>query len=296
MTAPASLARRLWQQYELIHDLIYFSEQARAGAAALGLRGFWMGYFAFRLAPLGPLEPAAATAVCYGFHPSRVGRALPDAWSYAGPADVLAGRQAAMDEALRAVLGPAIGSAELAEAAELAWAAAQRAEIAGRPLAAANQALARPGLAHVALWQACTVLREHRGDAHNAVLVSRSLSPIEAHLIKIAAGESDAELLRTGRGFEPADWLTGRAALTDRGLLDGDGRLTAAGLAEHELVERLTDTASEQPWQALGERAALRLLELLRPLAAAVVGSGVVPPLSPVGVVWPPAASAETGS
>jgi len=288
-----SLSRRLWQCYELIHDPVYFSQHALDGARELGLRGFWMGYFAFRLAPLGPVQPAVATAVCFGFSAGRVRRALPDAWSYASPASALAAREAAVDRALRALLGPAVAAAVLAEAAELAWAAAQLAGIAGRPLAAANQALPRPGLAQVALWQACTVLREHRGDAHNAVLVSRSLSPVEAHLIKIAAGESDAELLRIGRGFEPADWLAGQAALTGRGLLDGAGGLTAAGLAEHELVERLTDAASEQPWQALGERDALRLLELLHPLAGAVAGSGVVPALSPVGVVWP--AAAETG-
>ncbi len=294
MTAPASLARRLWQRYELIHDPIYFSQHALDAALELGMRGFWMGYFAFRLAPLGPVQPAVATAVCFGFSAGRVRRALPDAWSYASPAAALAAREAAVDRALRAILGPAVDTAELAEAAELACTAAQLAEIAGRPLAAANQALPRAGRAHIALWQACTVLREHRGDAHNAVLVSRSLSPVEAHLIKIAAGESDAELLRVGRGFSAADWLAGQASLAGRGLADGDGRLTAAGLAEHELVEQLTDAASEQPWQALGERDALRLLELLHPLAGAVAGSGVVPALSPVGVVWPAAPATDS--
>jgi hypothetical protein len=283
VTAP--LARQLWQQYELIHDLVYFSRQARAGAATLGLRGFWMGYFAFRLAPLGAVGPAAATAVCYGFHPSRVFRALPDAWSYASPADAVAAREAAMDEALRAMLESVVESAGLAEAAELAWAAAQRADIAGRPLAAANQALPRPAQPHVALWQAATVLREHRGDGHNAVLISRSLPPLSAHLIKMAVGESDEQLLKVGRGFPEADWVAGRRELAERGLLDAAGRLTPAGHREHELVERLTDEACAQPWQ--DEPTALRLLELLRPLADAVAGSGVVPPLSPVGVLRP---------
>ena len=287
MTASASQSRRLWRRYEAIHDLIYFSRQSLDGAAALGLRGFWMGYFGFRLAPLGAVSPAVATAVCFGFHPSRVYRALPDAWRYAEPAAVIAARQAAMDAALRAVLGPAVDSAQLAEAAELAWTAAQLADIAGRPLAAANQALARPAAAHVALWQASTVLREHRGEAHNAVLVSRSIGPVQAHLIKVAAGESDPELLRIGRGFAEADWTNAGAELRERGLLADDGRLTAAGTAEHELLEQLTDAASEQPWRALGEPGTARLLELLQPLAGAVVASGVVPALSPVGVVWP---------
>ena len=69
--APASWSRQLWQRYEAIHDPVYFSRQARDGAAALGLRGFWMGYFAFRMAPLGAVQPAVATALCFGFHPSR---------------------------------------------------------------------------------------------------------------------------------------------------------------------------------------------------------------------------------
>jgi hypothetical protein len=287
VTAPALLSRRLWQRYEAIHDLVYFSREAREAAAGLGLRGFWMGYFAFRMAPLGAVDPAVATAICFGFHPGRVRRALPDAWAYASPAAALAAREAAMDESLRSVLGSAVDSAELTEAAELAWTAAQSAEIAGRPLAAANQALARPTQAHVALWQACTVLREHRGDAHNAVLVSRSISPVSAHLIKVAAGESDPELLRIGRGFADADWASGRAELIERGLLDDAGELTEAGRREHGLIEELTDAASEQPWQALGEAGSTRLLTLLRPLAGAVVASGVVPALSPVGVVWP---------
>ena len=287
MTAPAALSRRLWERYEAIHDLIYFSQQVLDVATGLGLRGFWMGYFAFRMAPLGAVQPAVATAVCYGFHPGRVRRALPDAWSYASPTAALAAREAAMDASLRSVLGSAVDSPELMEAAELAWTAAQSAEIAGRPLAAANQSLARPAQAHVALWQASTVLREHRGDAHNAVLVSRSIGPVPAHLIKVAAGESDPELLRIGRGFADADWAAGRAELIERGLLDDAGGLTEAGRREHELVEQLTDAASEQPWQALGEAGSLRLLTLLRPLAGAVVASGVVPALSPVGVVWP---------
>jgi hypothetical protein len=244
-----------------------------------------MGYFAFRMAPLGAVQPAVATAVCFGFHPRRVARALPDAWSYANPAQAIAAREAAMDAALRTVLGPAVDSPQLAEAAELAWAAAQRADIAGRPLAAANQAMPRPLLAHVALWQASTVLREHRGDAHNAVLVSRAVQPVQAHLIKVAAGESDPQLLRVGRGFAEADWTAAAAELAERGLLDGDGRLTTAGVAEHRLIEELTDTASGQPWQ--DEQASRRLLDLLTPLAGAVAASGIVPRLSPVGLAWP---------
>ena len=71
-----------------------------------------------------------------------VRRALPDAWSYASPASVLAAREAAVDRALRALLGPAVEAAELATAAQPAWAAAQLAEIAGRQRGGAG---AEPG-------------------------------------------------------------------------------------------------------------------------------------------------------
>lgn len=281
MTVTEGLARQLWQRFEVVHDVVYFSPHAASAAKALGLKGYWMGYFALRAAPLGPVGPATVTAVFYGFHRSRAARALPDAWSYTTPAAAIAAREGAVDAALAELTDDDPG-----EAAELAWRAAQLADTAGRPLAAANQALPRPGTARVALWQATAVLREHRGDGHNAVLVSRGIGPAEAHLLKAGAGESEEDVLRTGRGFPDDEWEAARTGLRERGLLDGDGRLTAAGRAEHEAIETLTDRLARQPWAALGEDDAVRLLALLQPLAAAVVGSGLMPQPNPVGLLW----------
>jgi hypothetical protein len=275
------LARQLWQRFEVVHDVVYFSPHPAAAAKALGLRGYWMGYFAFRAAPLGPVGPAPVTALFYGFHRSRVARALPDAWTYTTPEAALAARAAAVDAALAELTG-----ADLSEAAELAWRAAQAADTAGRPLAAANQALPRPGAARVALWQATAVLREHRGDGHNAVLVARGVGPAEAHLLKAGAGESDPDVLRTGRGFPDDEWDRARSGLVERGLLDGDGRLTAAGQAEHEAIEAATDRLARRPWAALGPDGTDRLLALLHPLAARVVESGLMPQPNPVGLSW----------
>jgi helix-turn-helix protein len=281
MTVTEELTRQLWQRFEMVHDVVYFSPHAAEAARALGLKGYWMGYFAFRAAPLGPVGPATVTAVFYGFHRSRVARALPDAWSYTTPEAAIAAREAAVDAALAELTDDDPG-----EAAELAWRAAQLADTAGRPLAAANQALPRSGTARVALWQATAVLREHRGDGHNAVLVSRGIGPAQAHLLKAGAGESPEDVLRTGRGFPDDEWEAARTGLRDRGLLDGDGRLTAAGQAEHEEIETATDRVARQPWEALGEDGAARLLALLHPLAAAVVRSGLMPQPNPVGLLW----------
>ncbi|MEU2714416.1 hypothetical protein [Streptomyces sp. NPDC007205] len=279
------MARELWERYEPVHDLVYFAPEVRQEADALGMRGFWMGYFALRAAPLGAVPPAVVTSCFYVFHPARVTRALPDAWSYASPTDVLAARQEALDAVMTGLFGPdTVGSAAFAEAADLAWEAAAAADTAGRVLAAANQALERPDRPTARLWQGLTTLREHRGDSHVAVLVGQGLGPVEAMVLKAAAGESDGALLRETRKWEQSDWEAAGTRLRERGLLTADGSLTAAGAVVRAEVEALTDAAAEGPWSALGSERTARLAELLEPLAHTVESSGLLPPGNPVGL------------
>ncbi|OIJ87031.1 SCO6745 family protein [Streptomyces monashensis] len=279
------MARALWERYEPVHDLVYFAPEVRRAADALGLRGYWMGYFALRAAPLGAVSPSVVTSCFYVFHPARVARALPDAWGYAAPAEVLTTRLDALDAAMTALFGAdTVGSAEFAEAADLAWEAAAAADTTGRVLAAANQTLERPGRPAARLWQGLTTLREHRGDSHVAVLVSQGLGPVEAMVLKAADGESDGEFLRETRQWERTDWAAAGARLRERGLLAADGSLTTAGAALRTEVEALTDTAAEGPWTALGPDRSARLAALLDPLADAVMASGLLPPGNPVGL------------
>jgi hypothetical protein len=277
-------ARRMWARYEPIHAVTYFAPECKAATDALGMRGFWMGYCATRAAPLGEVGPEIATAAFYGFHPERARRALPDAWGYASAARSLEARLSGMDAALRRLWADAVSSPAVAEAAGLAIAAATAADCAGRVLAAANQALPWPEAPHLALWQATTVLREHRGDGHNAVLISRQIPPIRAHLLKSGSGESEEEALRVGRVWPEDVWAAEVDAMRAAGLLDDAGALTAAGKALHEEVEAATDAAAEQPWRALGDAGTERLAELLTPLARLVIDSGTLPVPNPVGV------------
>jgi hypothetical protein len=46
VTDRAATARRLWRLLEPVHGVVYFAPDARARFDAVGLRGFWMGYFA----------------------------------------------------------------------------------------------------------------------------------------------------------------------------------------------------------------------------------------------------------
>jgi hypothetical protein len=283
-------ARRMWRLYEPIHAVTYFAAECRAAADRLGTRGFWMGYAAQRVAPLGAVDAAVATAAFYGFHPERLARALPDAWRLTTPEAALAARLNGVDAALLRLWGkPVLTSAELAEVADLAWRAAAAADTAGRVLAAANQALPRPALPHLALWQATTTLREHRGDGHVAVLVAHGIAPVRAHLLKAGAGEADGDTLRVHRRFPDADWRQGIEELREAGLFDDGGRLTDAGHRLHDEVEAATDAAAGAPWRALGEAGPRRLAELLEPLTAAVLRSGMLPMPNPVGLVVAPA-------
>ncbi len=278
-------ARELWLRYELIHDLTYFSPQVLGRAEELGTRGFWMGYFAMRSAPFGQVDPAVVTATFFGFHHSRVTRALPDAWRYTTPEQALAARLAGVREAITQLAPNPSG---LERAADLLWIAAQAADTAGRPLAAANSALARPESAAERLWQATATLREHRGDGHIAALVAKGVTPAESHHLKIAAGESDSQALRTGRGFPDDEWQRGAAALVDRGWLDASGRLTEAGRQAHTDVEALTDRLAASPWDAIGPEATGEVLALIDPIARGVAYSGLIPWPNPVGLVWDP--------
>ncbi|MGB8380184.1 MAG: hypothetical protein WCG47_02855 [Dermatophilaceae bacterium] len=253
----------MWQLFEPVHDVTYFCAEPRLAGNALGFRGFWMAYFAFRSAPLGPCDPAVVAATFYGFHESRVRRALPAAWSFATATDAIAARQASAASALNRIRQQAdIADEEVAPIAEDLWEVSQRCSDYGRPLGAANRALGRPADPVARLWQAATTLREHRGDGHIAVLVARGISPVEAHLLKSRSGESDEPNLQSGRGWSEQEWTAAEECLTRAGLLH-EGRLTDRGRREHDEVERATDACALQPWVGLPEARLDRLRKRL---------------------------------
>src|SRR5438874_7292458 len=138
----SSVARAIWQFGEPIHAITYYAPETRAATDTLGLKGGWMSYFGCRAAPLGAVAASLATALFYNFHPKMVARAIPDAWSYATPAALVDARLAAMDGALRRVLGDdVVSSSAVGRAADLAAAAIAGCNMAGRPMGAANQAV-----------------------------------------------------------------------------------------------------------------------------------------------------------
>jgi hypothetical protein len=97
----AQMARRLWSRLEPIHVVTYFSPEARAALSGAGYKGFWMGYFAGRAAPMGPVGAEVVLATFYNFSISHVSRAIPDARSFAPPGAALEARQRGAAAALQ---------------------------------------------------------------------------------------------------------------------------------------------------------------------------------------------------
>ncbi|TCC43314.1 SCO6745 family protein [Kribbella sindirgiensis] len=275
-------ARRMWKALEPYHAITYFSPETRKATDALGLKGGWMSYFGCRAAPLGPVGPEIVAAVFYNFHPAMVARSLPDAWTYATPAQLLDARLTAVDNAVRRLFP----DADVARAAELGRRAAEVAPVAGRPIAAANAALEWPDEPHLVLWQATTILRESRGDGHVATLVAAGLSPCQALVTISAAGGPSKEIFQLNRRWSDEEWSAASEDLRARGLLDASGALTEAGRALRQQVEDTTDSLADQGWQALGDELTTELHDLVRPLSTVLMSDGLIPPDNPMALRW----------
>ena len=197
MEPTPTLARRFWAAIEPLHAVVYFAPEPAEAMRAIGLRGYWMGYFASRVAPLGPVPAEAVGALAYGFAPHLVARAIPDAWKFASPEKVLDARIASAASMLRQHLKD---PAPLDELGELLWQGIEGCRFDGRPLSAAWSAVPRPDDPAAAAWVAATIVREHRGDGHVLAGVANGLRGLDATLTFVATGAIPRSLVQPTRG------------------------------------------------------------------------------------------------
>ncbi len=274
-----SPSRRLWKAAETVHAVTYFSEESIAAARELGYRGFWMGYFAFRAAPLGPVGPAAVEALFNNFHADRVARALPDAWEIAPPSVAIDRRRSAAAEALRrfGVEGPDeyLMQAMFGSVATIAPH--------GRAMFAANRQIAPTGDPVADLWQWCTTVREHRGDGHVAALAVLGIDGLEATVLLAADLGIDLELFEQSRGWERRHIDAALSRLGQHGLVDEDGGLTESGRSLRQEIEDLTDRQAFGVLSRLGEAHEL-VLAHLEGAAEAIRSAGAIPYPNPIGL------------
>ena len=276
------LSRRFFHRFEPVHAVTYFAPEARAALDGLGYRGFWMGYFAARSAPLGRVPAEVVTATFYNFAPERVAKAMTGAWAVAGPDSALLARHESAVAALRRY---GVDDCEsVRTAAELAGRAAKHAGVDGRPLFAANRALPWPDEPVLALWHALTLLREHRGDAHVAVLIAEGISGRESNVLHTAAGRVPREYMMRARDYDDDSWREHEIALAARGLLDDEGALTASGTDLKNHIESSTDRLALRALDALDDDDVDKLFAALTPITRQVIGGGDIPAMTPMGL------------
>jgi helix-turn-helix protein len=257
------VACEMWLVLEPYHAAVYFAPEAKPIYEEAGLKGYWMGYFASRAAAMGAASPELVMATFYNFAPRMVRRAIPDAWSFSTPELVLAARHSLADIVAGRMTAAAPAEA-VAEAADLAERAARVAEPEGRPLFAAHASLPWPDTDRLRLWHAATLLREHRGDGHVALLLTEDVGGCEAHILAAAAGAVDKVTQRQHRGWTDEEWAAADDSLRSRGLLDTESGLTEAGTMFKARLEDRTDDLALAPYDAIGEDGCDRLGTLMQ--------------------------------
>jgi hypothetical protein len=218
-----------------------------------------------------------------------VARALPHCWDVVAPATLCRVRAIAAGEALSETCGVSARS-DLVAVLPLLRRAVAGCDHPGRIMAAANAALwpsistalGTGGLAEA--WQACTTLREHRGDGHVAALLAHGIEGIYAHLLAAGTKGVQAEVLRDNRGWSVEEWDEATSTLASRGLLHADGRATDAGRTLHAAVEEQTDRLATSPYADLSHAALSDLYGALSACARQVVASGILPFPNPMGL------------
>jgi hypothetical protein len=249
-------------------------------------------------APAGTASAAVVAASFFNFAPAFVARAIPGVWELITPEEALRVRLAGAAEGLGRLL--AGQEAEAAAAGDLLWRAIGELDFSGRVLAAANAALpvlpgedvaassassassAAAGLGR--LWQAATLLREHRGDGHFAALAAADIDGCEAVVLRCCL-DLRREDMQPVRGWTDEAWDGALSRLAARGWVDADGALTSAGREAHAAVEDATDRAASRPWARLGPEATAEIAAALTPLARACAAA--LPYPSPIGVPAP---------
>ncbi|GAC1587734.1 MAG: hypothetical protein NVS3B21_02920 [Acidimicrobiales bacterium] len=254
----------MWHHLEVVNAVTYFSAECVQAQSDLGLRGFWMGYFAARAAPMGAVEPGVVEATFFNFHPTRVRRAIPAAWSLARPDQVLLKRESSAATALRRVLSDAkaedLAAAALADLRAVVAAAGSG----GRPLFAANRDVVTSDDPVGSLWQAATTLREHRGDGHVGLLQAAELDGCEAHVLFAATEGVASQLFLESRGWSGEEWRAATERLARRNLVTAEGLATETGHRLRQDLEARTDELAMVPYLALRRGAVDGLIEVLR--------------------------------
>jgi hypothetical protein len=270
MSSPA--VHDVHMAINLVHRLVYFVPEAAEEYGALGVHGAG-GYFGSRSAPMGAVPDEVIIATFYNFSPRAVRSSMPGVWATASPESLQEARFRVVSRALERV-GVDLSQEAISEARSLIDPVVAALDLAGKPLAAANAAVALPDDPLVALWQQLTVVREWRGDVHIALLVTSELGPCECLVLQVGTGRFPLRLAQATRRWNDAEWDAAVESLRERDWVNTDATITPEGVAARNGLEADTDRLCAPIWRSIGDSGAARLGELIMPIHHAVDAAG----------------------
>ena len=291
--------RALATTLEPIVGSVYFSPEAHAAFHALGHgpttgqaadewgSAHWgavamtdyHAYFCGRGALLGQ-APGEVIASAFGvFNPAIVVPAAEAGWQIADPAAMWDARDRGAAAQLRRILGDE--PAGIARANELLERAGSRLQLAGRPMYAGVVARGMPDEPVLRMWRLAERLREFRGDAFVHTFVHHGFDGCEIQVLTERLAGFPPKTYSASRGWSDEELDAAAARLAARGLLDIDGRATAAGAAAREEVEETVDRYCRAIEEAVPAPELVELIGLLQPWGDAVRAADGYYPSSP---------------
>lgn len=258
-------SRRLRDLAEPIAGSVYFAPEAFAAYQELGLSDYAQGYFCSRGACLGRPSGEVVTAAFGVFNPAIVHPAVEGGWSKTDPETILDARQRGATQALWRMLG----GVDPAPAVEILRRTMETQPAAGRPLFSGLRSLPFPEDPLAALWRACDLVREHRGDGHVAAWVGAGCDPVEISLLTELFWGLELGTYIYTRGWTQDDIEAGIERLENKGYIS-DAQLTDDGRSYRRGIEAATDAMESGVVGALGADAD-ELFTLLEPWTRAVL-------------------------
>jgi hypothetical protein len=231
-------------------------------------------YFASRGSLLGQVPGEVVAAAFAVFSPAVVVPAVALAWQRTDAATIRQARAEGAVAQLRRLLGDRPDGVDRAH--DLLARATADLPIAGRPLAAGVSALPVPDDPLAAVWHLGDLVREFRGDSHNAAWVAAGHTGTEIGLISESYWGLRLRTYSRTRGWTDDEFDAAEARLRESGWVDAAG-LTDLGRSHRESIERQTDHQMVPVMTALGNDLA-ELCEILEPWGVAVrAGHGYLP-------------------
>lgn len=266
-----SPARALRDAIEPIATICFWSKPVYDEYAAVGL-DFLGGYVWGRSCVLGEPEGTVVAAAFGVFEPGLIVGLYDASRKICPVAKVRAAKERGAVAALRQVLG----GEDIGPVAAVLRRAAEAADPTGRALHAGLASMPWPTDPYGQLWHAASILREHRGDGHLAVLVAEGLDGLEANILTEARVGWSPGAYTGSRAWTPEAMDAATRRLIGRGLL-ADGALTATGRAQRDEIELRTDRSVDRAVAAAGPELSAAI-DQLNHWSQQIIDAGWFPP------------------